>query len=60
MPFDYKANASVAVLARRLADLGDLPSQPGWHAINPVPDIRIWTDDYSNVLGAILRKRFGG
>ena len=60
VPFDYKANASVAVLARRLADLGDLPNQPGWHAIDPVPDIRIWTDDYSNVLGAILRKRFGG
>jgi hypothetical protein len=60
VPFDYKANASVAVLARRLADLGDLPSRPGWHAIDPVPDIRIWTDDYSNVLGAILRKRLGG
>jgi hypothetical protein len=60
VPFDYKANASVAVLARRLADLGDLPDQPGWHAIKPVPDVRIWTDDYSNVLGAILRKRFGG
>jgi hypothetical protein len=60
VPFDYKANASVAVLARRLADLGDLPNRPGWHAINPVPGIRIWTDDYSNVLGAILRKRFGG
>jgi hypothetical protein len=60
VPFDYKANASVAVLARRLADLGDLPNRPGWHAINPVPNIRIWTDDYSNVLGAILRKRFGG
>ena len=24
----------------------------------PVPDVRIWTDDYSNILGAILRKRF--
>jgi hypothetical protein len=60
VPFDYTANASVAVLARRLADLGDLPKRSGWHAINPVPDIRIWTDDYSNVLGAILRKRFGG
>jgi hypothetical protein len=58
--FDYKANASVAVLARARADLGNLPEQPGWHEIKPVPAIRIWTDDYSNVLGAILRKRFGG
>jgi hypothetical protein len=60
VPFDYKANASVAVLARKPADLGDLPNRPGWHEIRPVPDIRIWTDDYSNVLGAILRKRFRG
>jgi hypothetical protein len=60
VPFDYKANASVAVLARQLADLGDLPNLPGWHGIKPVPDIRVWTDDYSNVLGAILRKRLGG
>jgi hypothetical protein len=60
VPFDYKANASVAVLARKPADLGDLPNRPGWHEIRPLPDVRIWTDDYSNVLGAILRKRFGG
>jgi spermidine synthase len=59
VPFDYKANASVAVLARKTADLGDLPNRPGWHQIKPAPDLRIWTDDYSNVLGAILRKRFG-
>jgi hypothetical protein len=57
--FDYKANASVAVLARRRTDLGNLPDEPGWHEIKPVAATRIWTDDYSNVLGAILRKRFG-
>jgi spermidine synthase len=58
VPLDYKANASVAVLARRSADLGKLPIRLGWHERKPDPDIRIWTDDYSNVLGAILRKRF--
>jgi spermidine synthase len=58
--FDYKASASVAVLARERTDLGNQPEQPGWHEIKPVPAIRIWTDDYSNELGAILRKRFGG
>jgi spermidine synthase len=58
VPLDYKANASVAVLARRSADLGALPTRPGWHERKPDPAIRIWTDDYSNVLGAILRKRF--
>ena len=59
VPFDYKASASVAALARRRADLGDLPDRPGWHALEPAASSRIWTDDYSNVLGAILRKRFG-
>ena len=59
VPFDYKANSSVAVLARKAADLGDLPGQAGWHMAEPVSNVRIWTDDYSNVLGAILRKRFG-
>jgi spermidine synthase len=58
VPFDYKANSVVAVLARKAADLGDLPEQAGWHAAPP-SDVRIWTDDYSNILGAILRKRFG-
>lgn len=57
VPFDYKANSSVAVLARQSADLGDLPGRAGWHAAEPTPDVRVWTDDYSNVLGAILRKR---
>jgi hypothetical protein len=27
--------------------------------ITPATGTRIWTDDYSNVLDAILRKRFG-
>jgi hypothetical protein len=39
--FDYKASASVAVLARERTDLGNLPEQPGWHEIKPVPAIRI-------------------
>jgi spermidine synthase len=59
VPFDYKANSSVAVLARNSSDLGDLPKQAGWHTAAPIADVRIWTDDYSNILGAILRKRFG-
>jgi hypothetical protein len=59
VPFDYEANASVAVLARKRADLGDLPDREGWHPIKAPAGVRIWTDDYSNVLGAILRKRFG-
>jgi hypothetical protein len=60
MPTDYKMNAMVAVLARRPADMGDLPGRPGWREIKPDPGIPAWTDDYSNILGAILRKKLGG
>jgi hypothetical protein len=59
VPFDYKANASVAVLARKREDLGSLPERDGWAPIGAPEGVRIWTDDYSNILGAILRKRLG-
>jgi hypothetical protein len=55
---DYRANAQVVVMARRVADLGDLPSRPGWQPIES--KVTPWTDDYSDVLHAILRKKFGG
>jgi spermidine synthase len=58
-PFDFKTNARVAVLARQRADLGDLPLRPGWHEIRPEPGVPTWTDDYSNILGAILREQLG-
>ena len=59
-PQDYKMNAIVAVLARSQADLGTLPQHPGWREMKPQPGTRAWTDDYSNILGAILRKKSGG
>jgi hypothetical protein len=59
VPFDYKANVSLAALARRRGDLGDLPDRPGWHELKPVAGVSAWTDDYSNILGAIFRKRLG-
>jgi predicted O-methyltransferase YrrM len=59
VPNDFKMNALVAALAHRPQDLGDLPSRPGWQAIKPDPHVSAWTDDYSNILGAILRKKLG-
>jgi hypothetical protein len=59
IPEDFKMNAMVAALARKPADLGDLPSRPGWHEIKPDPAVSAWTDDYSNIFGAILRKKLG-
>jgi hypothetical protein len=56
-PPDYKMNAIVVALARAPADLGDLPQRRGWRKVEPHPDIAAWTDDYSDILGAILRKK---
>ena len=58
-PPDFKLNAIVAALARKPADLGDLPQRPGWREMPPEPGVTAWTDDYSDILGAILRKKFG-
>ena len=54
---DYRANAQVVALARSVADLGDLPSRRGWQRITPRSDVAAWTDDYSDVLRALLRKK---
>ena len=54
----YRQISNVVVLARKSADLGDLPTRDGWH---PALDrgVAAWTDDYSNVLGALIRQQFG-
>ena len=52
------ANAEVVVLARDAADLGHLPSWRSWRELDPTPGVAEWTDDYSDILRAILRKRF--
>jgi hypothetical protein len=57
LPFDYRLNAEVAALARHLEDLGDLHPHKGWHKLDADLGVRPWTDDYSNLLGAILRKQ---
>ena len=54
---DYKTNAEVVALARRPEDLGDLQARRGWHKLEPDREVQPWTDDYSNILGAILRKQ---
>jgi predicted O-methyltransferase YrrM len=59
VPEDFKMNATVTALARKGTDLGDLPQRPGWSEIKPISGIPAWTDDYSNILGAMLRKKLG-
>ncbi len=58
-PPDYKLQAYVTALARNPAHLGDLPQRRGWKEIKPDPSVSAWTDDYSNIVAAIIRKKFG-
>jgi hypothetical protein len=53
-----KANARLAVLARNATDAGSIAGN--WTALPPDRSSALWTDDYSNILGAMLRRKFGG
>src|SRR5262249_22599831 len=57
-PVDYRSNALVTVLSRSADDLGYLPNRSGWVAIRTARAAP-WTDDYSDVLGALLRMKLG-
>jgi hypothetical protein len=46
-----KLPSSWVALARRPEDLGSLRDDPRWSALLPEPGMRLWTDDYSNILG---------
>ncbi len=53
---DFHAAAIVAVLARTEADLGALPGTEGWRKTD-AGTVVAWTDDYSDIIGAIVRKK---
>jgi hypothetical protein len=61
-PFDpdhpFRGQGDVVALARASADFGDLPTRKGWHPAVNNRDVAAWTDDYSNVLGALVRKKW--
>jgi hypothetical protein len=46
----------VAVVARSEEDFGALARSKYWPLRERDPNQRVWTDDYSNILGALLRK----
>ena len=50
------ASSLVAVVARSQADIAGLAARPGWRPQVPDGAVRPWTDDYSNVLGAVWRR----
>ena len=50
----------MVVSARDEADVGTLASSDKWAETEPTDGQRVWTDDYSNILGAVYRRlKFG-
>jgi hypothetical protein len=46
----------VVAVARSNDDLGPIGTSEYWPLQPPDPKQWVWTDDYSNVLGALIRK----
>ena len=53
---EYIFSTSVVASARDEADLGKLASSDQWTMTEAEDNQRVWTDDYSNVLGAVWRR----
>jgi hypothetical protein len=50
----------VVISARDEADVGAIANAEAWIAATPDGSQQVWTDDYSNVLGAVWRRIRGG
>ncbi len=55
-PETFASGSIVAAVARDWRDLGPLTTMPEWKPMSPDPTFREWTDDYSNVIDAIVRQ----
>ncbi|WP_407155931.1 spermidine synthase [Bradyrhizobium sp. STM 3557] len=53
---EYIFATDVVVSAREEADVGSLASSDKWTETEPTEGQRVWTDDYSNILGAVYRR----
>jgi hypothetical protein len=54
--FDFVFTSDVAISAENDEDIGSLANDESWIWNTPDPAVRTWTDNYSNVAGAIWRK----
>ena len=52
----YKFVGTVAAVARSEEDFGTLRQARDWAPAAPDPSQWVWTDDYCNIVGALLRK----
>ncbi len=53
---EYLFVGTVAAVARNDQDFGALARSQYWPLQTPDPNQRVWTDDYSNIVGAIIRQ----
>ena len=57
---DYIFSTDVVISAREADDVGILASSKQWEETDADEKVRVWTDDYSNILGALYRRlRYG-
>ncbi len=52
----YKFAGTVTAVARREEDFGPLAQSREWKVVTPDPKQWVWTDDYSNIIGSLLRQ----
>lgn len=51
----YRYSSAVVAAVRTEKDFGTLATSGNWIAVKPDPRQWVWTDDYSNVIGAMIR-----
>lgn len=56
---EYIFSTTVVASAREADDVGALASSDKWDLTQPTTGQRVWTDDYSNILGAVWRRLRG-
>ena len=45
----YKSTSTWVVVARRAIDIAELTKLPDWKPLPPEADVRVWTDDFSDI-----------
>ena len=55
---NYIFGSDVAISAENESDIGALSNDKFWVLTPPNPAVRTWTDDYSNIAGAVWRKYY--
>ena len=53
---EYIYSSDVAISASKAEDLGELALNKNWKLAAPDASQRVWTDDYSNLIGAIAKR----